>query len=126
MPKHQAAIVNPQSARPSSSAGSREPKQLRRSEMRASPARGRGNADMGVAASRRGLLRFGLAGGALVLGGTAPIGRPEAQTTTRVRKDVHTLAPDDPILATYRDAVRHMRGRPSTDRRSWAYQTNIH
>jgi tyrosinase len=89
----------------------------------------RGEVDIG-STSRRDMLRLSIAGGALALGGTAPGGRLEAQTVTRVRKDVHTLPDDavlvDPILVTYRAAVNYMKNLPSSDRRSWAYQADIH
>ncbi len=43
-----------------------------------------------------------------------------------VRKDVHTLATDDPMLESYRAAVSAMKGLPTSDRRNWTRQAEIH
>ncbi len=43
-----------------------------------------------------------------------------------VRKDVSTLANNDPILEAYRDAIAQMQALTPADKRNWASQANIH
>jgi tyrosinase len=81
-----------------------------------------------ASASRRTLLRLGLGSAALAVS-AAPIARQVvAQTTVPkpTRLAVHNLALDHPILETYRKGIVAMKALPSTDRRSWEYQANIH
>ncbi len=80
---------------------------------------------MSLDATRRTVLRGGLAGVASIagtllpagLGGGAPLG---------LRRDINTLAPNDPIILTYAAAVRFLRSLPHSDRRSWNNLTAIH
>lgn len=46
--------------------------------------------------------------------------------TTYQRRDIYALAPDDPIVIAYGDAVAAMRDRPDDDPGSWTYQAAIH
>lgn len=43
-----------------------------------------------------------------------------------VRRNVASMAATDPILVTYAAAITAMQARPSSDKRSWAYQADIH
>ena len=43
-----------------------------------------------------------------------------------VRKDINSLANDDPILEAYRKAVDQMKALPSSDKRNWPRQADIH
>lgn len=43
-----------------------------------------------------------------------------------MRRSLATLADDDPIILTYREAVAAMKALPSTDNRSWTRQAQIH
>ena len=43
-----------------------------------------------------------------------------------VRKDIATLAANDPVLQAYRDAVAQMQGLPAGDPRNWTKQAEIH
>lgn len=82
--------------------------------------------------SRRQFLRLAGAGAtALVLTGCPSIG-PIVQAlldmirNRRVRKDISTLTAADPDLITFKEAVRLMKLRPASDKRSWVAQANIH
>jgi len=44
----------------------------------------------------------------------------------RVRKDITTLAPTDPDIVTFKQAVSLMKGLSATDNRNWTNQANIH
>jgi tyrosinase len=44
----------------------------------------------------------------------------------RVRKNIGSLSPNDPIIQTYRRAVTRMMALPLTDRRNWFRQARIH
>ncbi len=44
----------------------------------------------------------------------------------RVRRDINSLSPTDPILQTFRDAVAAMKALPSSDPRNWEAQAKIH
>ena len=46
--------------------------------------------------------------------------------TVYVRRDVWSLAPDDPIIDAYTNAVKRMRERPPDDPTSWTYQAAMH
>jgi tyrosinase len=50
----------------------------------------------------------------------------KASTTPFVRKDIWTLAPNDPIVTSYAKAVAAMRKRKPSDPTSWTYQAAIH
>ena len=52
--------------------------------------------------------------------------RGEAQTTPFVRKDIFTLDPAGPEIASLRNGIAVMMSRPATDPTSWIYQANIH
>lgn len=43
-----------------------------------------------------------------------------------MRREISSLAPDDPIVTGYAGAVKRMRERDPADPRSWAYQAAIH
>ena len=45
---------------------------------------------------------------------------------TFVRQDVWTLAPNDPVVTFYGDAVQAMKAKPAQDPTSWDYQAAIH
>jgi tyrosinase len=75
--------------------------------------------------TRRDMLLLGAGGAALAAGSAAFPGRADAQIA-RVRRQASPTDPNDPTLLVYGNAVNYMRSLPSSDRRSWAYQTNIH
>ena len=50
----------------------------------------------------------------------------EAIRTRPTRRDLATLAPNDPIIETYRAAVAAMKALPATDPRNWNQQAEIH
>lgn len=75
--------------------------------------------------TRRTALRSGLAGVASIAGTLLPAGLGTSAPLA-VRRDINTLAPDDPIILTYAAAVRYLRLLPSGDRRSWNNLTSIH
>lgn len=84
--------------------------------------------------SRRDLLRLGIAGGALALGGEVLIGPMEAEAAPpvrpagRVRNSVYTASgAEDGSVAAYSQAVGLMKARTSSsDPLSWTYWANIH
>jgi tyrosinase len=76
-------------------------------------------------ATRRRVLQHVAASTLIGLGSVALAEPAQAQAAPRVRRDLAASAAG-PHVATYRAAVRYMRSLPSTDRRSWAYQTSIH
>lgn len=47
-------------------------------------------------------------------------------STHLVRRDVSTLAPDDPVIMNYREAVGQMRALPTSNPLSWEHQATIH
>ncbi len=53
-------------------------------------------------------------------------GREAKAQTLRVRRNVSTLAPDDPFFSQYGEAVRKMHELAESDRRSWRGQALIH
>jgi tyrosinase len=50
----------------------------------------------------------------------------EAQTTPYIRRDIFTLDPNGPEIASLRLGIATMMARPATDPTSWIYQANIH
>jgi tyrosinase len=68
-----------------------------------------------------GALSLGAGGG---LGGCAPFWQRIANRPTR--RNIATLAPTDPIIQTYKDAVSAMKALPTTDSRNWTRQAQIH
>src|SRR5688500_14408928 len=72
--------------------------------------------------SRRTVLK---SGAALALASTIPAGEAEAQAVL-TRRSVGTLAGNDPIIVSYRQAVSAMRALPSSDPRNWTRQAQIH
>lgn len=67
----------------------------------------------------------------LVAGATVALGSlfspvPAASQTKLLRRNVATMAPDDPILESYRRAIVAMRGLPPSDPRNWTRQAQIH
>ena len=46
--------------------------------------------------------------------------------TVFVRRDIWSLAPDNPVVTSYAAAIELMRDRPSSDPTSWTYQAAIH
>ena len=76
-------------------------------------------------ATRRTILRGGLAGAAGMLGAALPAGSVGG-TAVATRRDVNSLAVNDPVIVTYAAAVRYLRSLPSNDRRSWTYLSIIH
>jgi len=75
--------------------------------------------------SRRAVLVHGAAAG-IVAFATLPGTIALAQSQTPRRRSIGELALNDPIVQTYRDAVRLMKGLPNTDRRNWTRLTSIH
>lgn len=53
-------------------------------------------------------------------------GQEQATVTRPVRRNVSTLASNDPILAAYSLAITRMKALPSSDRRNWTNQARIH
>lgn len=51
---------------------------------------------------------------------------PAVPTPVRVRRDVNSLAANDPILEFYSRAIARMKARPIADPLSWRYQAAIH
>src|SRR5262245_59304005 len=49
-----------------------------------------------------------------------------AATPTVTRQSLGSLAPDDPILQSYRTAIERMKALPETDPRNWTRQARIH
>jgi tyrosinase len=43
-----------------------------------------------------------------------------------IRKNIATLAPNDPIIESYKAAISAMRALPNSDRRNWTRQAQIH
>ena len=80
--------------------------------------------------SRRDLLKAGGLALASVYLGKVPVilaeEQPNKAIALHVRKDVGTLAIDDPILVTYRKAVTAMQALPPDDPRNWNAQARIH
>ena len=49
-----------------------------------------------------------------------------SSATLRIRRDIDSLAIDDPMILTYATAVRYLRSLPTSDRRNWDRLSNIH
>lgn len=78
-------------------------------------------------ATRRDFLKTTLLGaGGMALGGCSLLTWLENIPNRPVRRDIATLAPSDPIIQAYKDAVTAMRALPATDARNWTNQANIH
>ena len=75
--------------------------------------------------SRRAVLVHGAAAG-IVAFATLPGTIALAQSQTPRRRSIGELAINDPIVQTYRDAIRLMKELPNTDRRNWTRLTSIH
>lgn len=75
---------------------------------------------------RRFLLVAGAAASVTMLNPwSSPIVTAQA-TTPLMRRDVGPMAASDPILVSYRAAIKAMKALPATDPRSWTYQAAIH
>lgn len=75
--------------------------------------------------SRRDFIKiFGYSG--LALGTSLLLGGCENPIPRRVRRNIASLAPDDPIIEIYKDAVNAMKNLPASDPRSWTRQAQIH
>ena len=61
---------------------------------------------------------------ALAAGGCEQILQDIANRPTR--RNISNLAPNDPILQTYRSAITQMKALPSSDQRNWIKQAQIH
>ncbi|WP_198372176.1 tyrosinase family protein, partial [Roseomonas rosulenta] len=59
-------------------------------------------------------------------GPTLQRNRPPLQLLVRRRRNVGTMAIDDPVLVSYRKAVLAMRALPASDKRNWENQARIH
>lgn len=78
--------------------------------------------------TKRTVLKTAVAAGAVTaFSGVVPgLQAVAAAQPLRVRRGVNTMALDDPDLATYRDFVGLMRGKPQTDTLSWLGFANQH
>lgn len=72
--------------------------------------------------NRRSVLRSGVA---LALAATVPSTEALAQSVV-TRRSITTLAANDPIVESYRTAVRAMQALPASDLRNWTRQAQIH
>ena len=63
-------------------------------------------------------------GAGSIAGGCTPSGNSEADRPTR--RNIASLAPNDPVIETYRAAVAAMKALPTTDGRNWTRQAKIH
>jgi tyrosinase len=61
---------------------------------------------------------------ALATGGCEQLLREFANRPTR--RNIANLAPNDPVLQTYRAAISAMQALPASDQRNWTNQANIH
>lgn len=76
--------------------------------------------------SKRTVLKVTAAGAVTAFSGFVPGLQSAIAQTLRVRRNVNTMALDDPDLATYRDFVGMMRDKPDTDPVSWVGFANQH
>ena len=67
-----------------------------------------------------------LAGGGACLASACTEKQTQDIANRPVRKDIATLAPNDPIVTTYAAAISAMQALPSTDPRNWDRQAQIH
>ncbi|MFZ1427697.1 MAG: tyrosinase family protein [Geminicoccaceae bacterium] len=81
---------------------------------------------MTIEVTRRGILRGSLGGAAGLLGGAMLPTALVSGATLRIRRDIDSLAIDDPMILTYATAVRYLRSLPTGDRRNWDRLSNIH
>jgi tyrosinase len=72
--------------------------------------------------TRRAVLQCGMA---LALAATVPRTPALAQSVV-TRRSITTLAADDPLVESYRTAVRAMQALPASDPRNWTRQAQIH
>jgi tyrosinase len=76
---------------------------------------------------RRFLKAAGAAASVAAIGGSAlDIVTPVNARATFLRRDVGGLAASDPVLVSYRKAIKAMQALPSSNPLSWAYQAAIH
>jgi hypothetical protein len=61
-----------------------------------------------------------------ILGGWFFTADKALATPTFVRRDVGGLKSNDPVIVSYRKAIKRMRALPTTDPLSWTYQAAIH
>jgi tyrosinase len=64
-------------------------------------------------------------GAALALAATLPATEAQAQPAL-LRRSVGSMAANDPILISYRAAIKAMQALPTTDPRNWTSQAQIH
>ena len=77
--------------------------------------------------TRRQLLQIAaLAGGGASLLSACTKEQIQQIANRPIRKNIATLAPNDPIVTTYAAAIRAMQALPSTDTRNWTKQAQIH
>lgn len=81
--------------------------------------------------SRRNFMRGAAGVGALAILGLTGGCEIFEMTTKRiqnrpVRRNISSLAPNDPIIQTYKDAVAKMKALPMSDPRNWTKQAQIH
>jgi tyrosinase len=83
---------------------------------------------MSIAIGRRAFLRGTSLGTASVaLGSCATLQQCQQQIANRpTRRNIDTLAANDPILVAYRSAITQMKALPSSDPRNWDNQAQIH
>jgi tyrosinase len=80
-----------------------------------------------VITSRRSLLLSGCAVGLGALGARLlPRGVSAQPASLPLRRSIHDLPLNDPILSAWRDAVRQMKAKPASDPLSWANLASIH
>lgn len=80
-----------------------------------------------MAMSRRAVLvRGGVIGAGILSGGVSALEAIAAQNSPPVRRSLEGLAWNDPIVATYRDAVGIMKQKPANDPFNWVQMANIH
>lgn len=75
---------------------------------------------------RRFLKAAGATASASILGGSLIHAGTVFAAPTSVRRNVGGMDASDPILVSYRAAIKEMQALPSSDPRSWAYQAAIH
>lgn len=77
--------------------------------------------------SRRKFVKAVASTASLALVDICGLGIPVAYAShSYVRRNVGGMDPSDPVIASYREAIKIMRSLPSADPRSWAYQAAIH
>ena len=79
-----------------------------------------------MAISRRGVLLRGSAIGVGIIAANVPGLVAFAQPLPPLRRSLHGLALNDPILQAWRDGVRLLKARPASDPVSWANFAAIH